>query len=347
MNAGAGGGAAAGGSAGANTAAGSGGAAGTSGSSGSTSLGGEAGALGTEPMEMALAKLPEIRQEHSVVALNGEVYVVGGYTPGNGGGLTPTDSVIAYDPVKNSWRDVKSFPGQLNHANIGVIGGKIYVGGFYTANGMTAGTTQSFVYDPAGDAWTEISPLPEGTERGAGCVAIVDDLMYVVGGQNNGKSVAYAARYDPKTDHWEALPDLPERKEHCAAAGIDGIVYIVGGRVDGITTFQPKSYAFDPKTMQWSDRAPIITPRGGLAGGVLGKKLYVFGGEGDPDTSKHVFPDIDVYDPATDSWAKVGEMLIPRHGYNAAVVDNKVYLPGGATQQGGGASDNNSVWWLE
>jgi N-acetylneuraminic acid mutarotase len=281
------------------------------------------------------------RQEHSVVAAAGEIYVIGGYAP------NVTDSVQAYDPAKDSWRDVESFPTRLNHGNAGVIGNTIYVAGFYINGGMSTATTEVYAYDPASDNWLEKSPLPSGTQRAAGCVATDADLMYVIGGAHEGKSVAAAARYDAAADEWEELPPLPERREHCTAGAINGVVYVAGGRADTITGVQPKTWAFDVTAKTWAEVAALPTPRGGLAGAVLGDRLFVFGGEGNSAASSGVFPNIDAYDPATNSWQALPPMLVPRHGYGAASIGGRIYLAGGATRQGAGAVDQNSVFFYE
>lgn len=297
------------------------------------------GSLGT-PTEKALAKLPVARQEHSVAAAAGEVYVIGGYNP------NVTDSVQAYDPAKDQWRDVKSFPVKLNHGNAGAINDKIYVAGYYINGTMSTATTDAYAYDPKTDAWTKISSLPTGSQRAASCVAVDAGLMYVIGGADGGKSVADAARYDPLTNAWEELPVLPERREHCSAGVIKGVLYVAGGRADGITGIEPKTWAFDLTSKAWTEKASLAPPRGGLAGAVLGNRLFVFGGEGNMNASTGVFPDIDVYDPATNQWQALAPMLVPRHGYGAAVVDGRVYLAGGAVHQGAGGSDEVSVFWL-
>ena len=51
-----------------------------------------------------------------------------------------------------------------------------------------------------------------------------------------------------------------------------------------------------------------------------------------------VFPDTDVYDPLADMWRVMAPMRTPRHGTGAAGVGNKLYVPGGATAQGGGTA---------
>jgi N-acetylneuraminic acid mutarotase len=79
------------------------------------------------------------------------------------------------------------------------------------------------------------------------------------------------------------------------------------------------------------------TARGGTAAGVVDGKIYVVGGEGNGAAASGVFPQVEEYDPATDTWTSRGEMLTPRHGMGAAGFDGGLYVPGGATTQGFGA----------
>jgi hypothetical protein len=51
-----------------------------------------------------------------------------------------------------------------------------------------------------------------------------------------------------------------------------------------------------------------------------------------------VFPETDAYDPTTNTWRTLTNMRTPRHGMGAAGVGAKLYVPGGATAQGGGTA---------
>jgi N-acetylneuraminic acid mutarotase len=317
---------------------GPGGAGGTAGSAAGAS--GSAGTSGGTPREETLPDLTTVRQEHAVVALAGEIYVIGGYTP------NATATVHAYDPVAGSWRAVRDFPTALNHANAAAVGGKLYVTGFYVGSSMSNTSRQVFAYDPAMDEWTERTPMPDGTQRATGCVAALGDTIYVFGGAR-GSTVTDASAYDTVLDAWQSLPALPESREHCAAGAIDGILYIAAGRSGGISGFRPATLAFDPTAMSYSMKAPITTPRGGVAGAVSNDRLFVFGGEGNAAASSGVFPTIEAYDPRTNAWEALPPLTIPRHGYGAATLDGRIYLAGGATMQGFGAVNDFSVIYFE
>ena len=188
--------------------------------------------------------------------------------------------------------------------------------------------------------------MPAGTERSSSCVAALDGKMYVFGGARNG-SVRDASVYDLASDTWTLLPPLMEAREHCAAGAIDGTLIIAGGRADGIGGFQPNTWAFDPATQTYEIRAPLLTARGGVSGAVLDGRLILFGGEGNASDRSGVFPQIEAYDPATDTWQALPSMLAPRHGLGAAALGDAIYLPGGASTQGFGAEDVNTVFRLE
>jgi N-acetylneuraminic acid mutarotase len=319
---------------------GSAGAAGASGAGNAAGTGGAAGSAGGTPREETLPDLPTVRQEHAVVALAGEVYVVGGYTP------NATATVEAYDPVARSWRSVREFPNALNHANAAAVGDKLYVTGFYVGSSMSNTSRQVFVYDPAANEWAERTGMPAGSERATGCVAVLGTKIYVFGGAR-GMSVTDASAYDTVADAWQPLPALPQSREHCAAGAIDGILYVAAGRAGGISGFRATTLAFDPVAMTYTEKAPIVTPRGGVASAVLNGRLFVFGGEGNSADTSGVFPQVEAYDPRSNGWEALPPLTIPRHGYGAATLDGRIYLAGGATRQGLGAVNDNSVYYFE
>jgi N-acetylneuraminic acid mutarotase len=289
-----------------------------------------------------MPRLLRVRQEHGVAALRGKVYVIAGYA------MNPSTSVDAYDPATKLWRDVAGVAVAMQHPNVGVAHDRLFIAGFYQGQGTGSPQGAVYAYDADRDRWDAVSPLPAGTERAAGCVAIMNDKLYLFGGARGaGNTVADASVYDPATDVWQKLPDMPVRKEHCAAGAIGGKIYIAGGRTDGIEGFEPTTLEFNPANPGYTQKKAIPTPRGGCASAVVGDKLYLFGGEGDASNAAGVFPNVDAYDPATDSWRALPDLTLPRHGFGAAVVDGRVYLPGGASRQGGGAVDTGSIYSVQ
>ena len=114
----------------------------TSTSAGGDTTDGASGAIPPDGVWRTLAPLGEgPRQETGVAALDGEVYVVGGFALG--GGLVPR--VEAYDPATDSWRTLGDFPTiGVHHANLATVGGRIWALGHLT--GLT--------FDAVGDVWS-------------------------------------------------------------------------------------------------------------------------------------------------------------------------------------------------
>ena len=339
-NAGSGGNATAGaGGGGAGTAgAGSGGAA--SGGRGGAAAGGRGGGAGGAAGASlgtwtTLAAMPGgARQEHGVAAANGIVYVIGNF-----GTAAAARRLEAFDPATGMWSTRAMIPFNADHPNVASANGKIYVLG-------ATGTTSAAEYDPATDMWTTKRPIP--TQRAAAATAAIGNKIYVAGGSmgNNGAAAGPTVRdfaaYDVTTDLWELLDQIPApERNHGPGAAAGGIFYILGGRTAGpMDGLQSRVDAYDPVARQWSSRAPMPRARGGSAAGVLGTSIIVVGGEGNAlsANANRVFPETDIYDSVANTWRTLAPMRTPRHGMGAAVVGDRLYVPGGATAQGGGTA---------
>jgi N-acetylneuraminic acid mutarotase len=273
-------------------------------------------------------------QETAVVELGGLVYVLGGFQ-----GFDITDQVLVFDPATGDWSQASPMPEPVHHANAAVVGGKIYVVGAMQLDGLSfTAIGATWQYDPVADDWTVLQSMPAGTERGASFVGAVDGVIYVAGGLVGSTSVDLTSGYVVGEDRWIGpLAPLPAARDHGAAAAAGGLLYAAGGRTDGVLTGRVDRY--DPGEDGWTTGAPMITARAGTAAAVVGGELYVVGGENLDAPQPGVFAEVESYDLAGDRWSSHGEMLTPRHGMGAASVGGTIYVPGGATTKGFGATD--------
>jgi len=274
------------------------------------------------------------RQETGAAVIGTTLYVAGGFDAAG----SPSAVLEAYDPATDVWTTRAPLPAALHHPGAAAAGGTLYVVGGLAGAGFTA-VASTYAYDPAADAWTARAPLP--APRGALGVAVVDGRIYAVGGFRDGGSVADAAVYDPASDRWTVLPPMPTARDHLAAAAIDGIVYAVGGRT---AILFDRLEAFDPATGAWTTRAPMPTARGGLAAAAVLGRLFAFGGEGNAADPRGIFRETEAWDAAADRWSRLADMPTPRHGMAAATMGAVVWVAGGATVQGFGASGANEAF---
>lgn len=287
------------------------------------------------------------RQEHTVAAVGGRVYVIGGIYPDAAGGFPTTGRVEVYDIRQDRWSEAAPLPVALNHPNVATVGGRLYVLSGLSGGASWRALPDSFVYDPRTDRWTRLPPMPTGTERGSAAVGVRGTTIYLAGGMRTLEpvegglhdTVATVSAYDTVTGRWETLPSLPEGRDHVAGAVIGSTFYVLGGRVRGLANVRDTVYALaldGPRSRQWTERAPMPTPRGGLAFAVVGTRIYTFGGEGNPAAGLDgIFAQTEAYDTARDRWESLPPMAVPRHGGAAVAVGDTIYLPGGGDALGG------------
>jgi N-acetylneuraminic acid mutarotase len=129
------------------------------------------------------APFPEPDEELYGAAVNGKMYVIGGWDDGKAAGVN-----YEYDPATDKWTQKKGMPRSAHHAAIATANGKLYViGGFVPPKDTqipTGGAWEPIAdvweYDPAADSWKSLAPLP--TKRGAAVAVEVGGKIYVIGG---------------------------------------------------------------------------------------------------------------------------------------------------------------------
>ncbi len=101
----------------------------------------------------------------------------------------------------------------------------------------------------------------------------------------------------------------------------------------GVSTPFPTATAgaTTPNWLQrWQVRAPLPTPRRGLGLVAYGGRVYALGGE----SAEGVTGSVERYDPQADSWSTLAAKPQPVTDVAAALVGNRIYIPGGLTPAG-------------
>ena len=272
-------------------------------------------------------------QETVAVGVAGKIYVIGGF---DGAGAV-LSNVQIYDTATSAWSDGPALPRAVHHANAATDGTTIYVLGALTGtNFLTIG--DAWKLNPATDTqWTPVASMMTGRERGAAVTGMIDGKIYLAGGLRNLAASAFTDVYDPSTNMWAPLGDLPATRDHACGAAIGSSLVFAGGRTVQTNSPRPDVWSYDPSANMWMSRAPMPTGRGGMGCGAIGGKLYTAGGEGNPAVASGVWPDVEAFDPATNTWTELADMPNPKHGVGGAVWDGALYLCGGANKEGFGA----------
>ncbi len=179
------------------------------------------------------------------------------------------------------------------------------------------------VYD---GAWSDAATLLEPLQEHA--TVTLDGRVIVIGGfQPPVTTVRRVEAYDPSTDAWSELPDLPEKVHHAQAAVLDGSIYVLGV-LEGLTmSALAVSWVLDPGADAWAELTvlPEGTERGGGAAVALDGRVHVVGGlrSGTAVAEHHA------YDPETDRWEALASMDEVRDHLGAAVIAGRLYAVGG------------------
>jgi N-acetylneuraminic acid mutarotase len=266
--------------------------------------------------------------------------------------LVPDQQVFARNTA--CVRSRTSMPMPLNHANVAVVEGNIYVIGGLAENSETERAWRpvgdSWVYLLFTDIWSRVPSMPAGEGRGSAAVGVYDGKIYLAAGLlqlelfENGKqeSTDIVSIFNTRTRVWEAVPKkakrVPEARDHAGAAVVGGKMYVLGGRKSGQENVRDTVFVLDLSNVEagWStSSARMPTAKGGVSTGTIGHRVYVIGGEGNKDADTGVFDQVEVYDTKRDSWESAGRMQMPRHGTSAVAVGGRVCVPGGGTRQSG------------
>ncbi len=285
------------------------------------------------------AAMPSARSEVAVAALEGRVYVVGGF----GGGR----ALEIYDPAADRWSRGAPMPRAVHHPAAVAVAGKLYVVGGFAAGWSPIDSL--YAYDPKRDSWQSLAPLP--TARGALAAVVLGGRIHVLGGMAPGRRNTPAHEvYDPASDSWSERAPLPTARDHLAAAVLGGRIYALGGRLGGSYGRNLSlTEAYDPATDSWRRRAPMPTARSGIAAAILiveafhtsqRREILVFGGEAPAGT----FDEVEGYDPSADRWTAYRPMPTARHGLGAAALGGHVYVISGGATPGGSASALNEIF---
>ena len=249
-------------------------------------LGGLEGEAGSEATASAVAYDPVINGwnagpdlpialHHATAAVyEGELVVIGGWEP-EGSNLSAITSGRVFALRNGEWVELP----ELNHPRVAggaaVVGDKLIVTGGQADGELVAETE---VFD--GETWTDAAPIPTPREHLA--VAADDRHVYAVGGREltADKNLATLERYDPATDAWATMPEMPVATGGFGAAIVGDQLVAVGGEesLDVIEAVQ----AFDLESNTWSTLPPMIQSRHGHAVLALGSTLYAVAGALEP-----------------------------------------------------------------
>jgi N-acetylneuraminic acid mutarotase len=214
-----------------------------------------------------LASATDTRETPAHGFIGGKLYVAGGWGPSG----TPDSLTEVYDPSANSWSTGPAWSAPLAGSGSAVLGSKLYVVGGCGAS--TCGSTSVSVLDTAAGTWSSAAAYPESTSWLA-CGGI-NGKVYCAGGSDGTNTSAHTYVYDPSSDTWTKLTDMPAGGAWGAAyTAANGLLLVQDG-VTGAGQLTNTGYAYDPAADAWT-ALPNANAAAYRFGGALG--FYTVGG---------------------------------------------------------------------
>lgn len=170
----------------------------------------------------ALRPIPAPRSRYALTALDGKLYLFGGWD-----GTNYSDAVWRYNPDDDTWQRLNNMPTLLADAGAVAVDGLIYLIGGENASGPL---NQSMRYNPADEGrvpWSSMPPLPEPRARMG--ITLAGTQIFVVGGNLTSSDLLI---FNPSTNIWERQSTPLDPLLGMRAQTLSGKVFVLGGEQD-------------------------------------------------------------------------------------------------------------------
>jgi hypothetical protein len=275
---------------------------------------------------------PQPRSEAQGVAVNGKLYVFGGYTDST---YYPSNRADAYNPATNAWSSLAPMPRGLTHSGTAAEGGHIYMAGGYggrPGGGQIFAIQDVYRYDVDTNSWSTLTSLP--VARGSGALVVLGRTLHFFGGADINRADR-GEHWTLDLDHptaWTAAVTLPNPRTHMGYAAFGGRVYAIGGQhdVDSNLVTQATVHVWDPASPNsWSQLPNLPSARSHISNAVfeLGGQLVAAGGE---TSNGNGISSVTAYDPVTNSWRSLTPLPATRYSGIAGLVGSVIVYTTGS-----------------
>lgn len=222
---------------------------------------------------------PQTHANMAVDAARGVVYFVGGHL-NNLSNSKPTNEVWKYTIASDSWSKLSAkLPYNMGGGTAAVVGNKLYsFGGNYADRYTNTGDTFMLDLGNTGAGFKKVKSFPSARDHLSSVV--IGGKIYAVGGEfghdkeHDQQNLLH--RYDPATDTWVKLANIPRSVSHAESSTfvLNGKIIIAGGQVDPQAPTR-SVYQYDPATNRWTTLASIPSARQGVVVQKVGDYLVI------------------------------------------------------------------------
>ncbi|NXI38270.1 KLH18 protein, partial [Galbula dea] len=199
------------------------------------------------------------------------------------------------------------------------IAGLIYAVGGLNSAGDSLNVVEAF--DPIANRWERCQPM--ATARSRVGVAVLNGLLYAIGGYDGQLRLSTVEVYNPETDSWSKVESMNSKRSAMGTVVLDGQIYVCGG-YDGTSSLNSVE-SYSPETNKWTVVTPMSSNRSAAGVTVFEGRIYVSGGH----DGLQIFSSVEYYNHHTATWHPVASMLNKRCRHGAASLGSKMFVCGG------------------
>ncbi|KAJ8390418.1 hypothetical protein AAFF_G00108120 [Aldrovandia affinis] len=231
--------------------------------------------------------------------------------------------------ILNMLQPAKTRPRRKARKYLYAIGGYTRLQGGRWSDSRALSCVERF--DSFSQYWTTVSSLHQA-RSGLG-VAVLEGMIYVVGGEKDSMIFDCTERYDPVTKQWAAVASLNFPRCGVGVCPCHGALYALGGWVGSEIGKTMERY--DPAENKWEIIGSMAVPRYYFGCCELQGFIYVIGGISDEGMELR---SAEVYDPISrrwsalpvmEKWVEVAPMGVERAGVSVSAVNGLLYAVGG------------------
>lgn len=266
------------------------------------------------------------RAEHTATLfkagpLAGDVLIAGGAGQ-NGNALS---SAELYNPVTNTFTSLSPMHvGRMRHTATSLADGRILVAGGTLSQGRTTGIGEAEIFDPTTMQWSQVGNLHEG-RQGQSAALLTTGQVLIAGGFNPYYDPTKTAElFSPNSNQftYTLSPMTVPRRYASAVSLVNGQVLVAGG-FNGASTaelFDPSSETFSAAPVDMTEQRDKPNATFLLNTNTSNDGMVLFAGGVVEATGSSGGKLIELFDPATNTFARAGNMTTPRTGLTATLI---------------------------
>lgn len=263
--------------------------------------------------DLLTARKNQVADQDFNNSVDAYIYVTGGRIRGKTLGC-----VERYSFRRDKWEVCPSMIENRGSHGAAFVGESLYVVG---GGGFKSNLASNEKFDCKTQQWSLVASMP--TSRHALSILSMDNYVYAIGGWIDGSiSSGHVERYDVSSNKWDVCASMNVPRRLLAATVQNGKIYTFGGNSEDGDWYSDAAEVYSPITNTWSDCA-AVSIAGQCSAASVDQYIYVF------VHGKQVLR----YCPSKNQYLKLSALPLPDwFCFDVTVINEKIYLLGGATQ---------------